>query len=96
LGSGGSSWTARIQGLRCEKWHSFSERWRSLTTARGSSANQLKFVWSWTGCLYQKRKDEFERKAKYKLREKIEAKYNIFSDLGEIAENLKHASREDK
>ncbi len=37
----------------------------------------------------EKRKEEFGRKAKAKLREKIEEKYNIHSDLGEIAEKLK-------
>ncbi len=37
----------------------------------------------------EKRKEEFERKAKQKLRELIEEKYNIFSDLGVIAEKLK-------
>jgi DNA ligase-1 len=37
----------------------------------------------------EKRKEEFERKAKQKLRQYIEEKYNIFSDLGEIAKKLK-------
>jgi len=37
----------------------------------------------------EKRKEEFERKAKQKLREVIEAKYNIYSDLGSIGETLK-------
>ena len=37
----------------------------------------------------EKREEEFERKAKQKLREHIEEKYNIFSDLGEIAKRLK-------
>ncbi len=37
----------------------------------------------------EKRKEEFERKARQALREKIEEKYNIFSDLGLIAEKLK-------
>ena len=36
----------------------------------------------------EKRKEEFERKAKALLREKIEAKYNIYSDLGSIAEKI--------
>ncbi|MCR4368795.1 MAG: ATP-dependent DNA ligase [archaeon] len=36
----------------------------------------------------EKRKEEFARKARQLLREKIEAKYNIHSDLGEIAERL--------
>lgn len=37
----------------------------------------------------EKRKEEFTKKARARLREKIEAKYNIHSDLGEIAEKLK-------
>ncbi|MCH7902150.1 ATP-dependent DNA ligase, partial [archaeon] len=37
----------------------------------------------------EKRKEEFERKARARLRKKIEEKYNIHSDLGEIAEKLK-------
>ncbi len=37
----------------------------------------------------EKRKEEFSRRARQRLRETIEAKYNIFSDLGEIAERLK-------
>ncbi|HZX20711.1 MAG TPA: ATP-dependent DNA ligase [archaeon] len=37
----------------------------------------------------EKRKEEFERKTKARLREIIEEKYNIHSDLGEIAEKLK-------
>ena len=37
----------------------------------------------------EKRKEEFERKARALLRQKIESKYNIHSDLGEIAEKLK-------
>ncbi len=37
----------------------------------------------------EKRKEEFWRKARQRLREIIEEKYNIYSDLGGIAENLK-------
>lgn len=37
----------------------------------------------------EKRNEEFQKKAKQKLRELIESKYNIFSDLGKIAERLK-------
>ncbi len=37
----------------------------------------------------EKREEEFERKAKQKLRQKIEEKYNIYSDLGTIAEKIK-------
>ena len=36
-----------------------------------------------------KRQDEFRRKLKAKLREMVEEKYNIHSDLGAIAEILK-------
>lgn len=36
-----------------------------------------------------KRKDELERRVKYVLRERIERAYNVYSDLGEIAELLK-------
>ncbi len=37
----------------------------------------------------EKREEEFERRARQRLRQVIEAKYNIFSDLGEIARMLK-------
>ncbi|HLC93029.1 MAG TPA: ATP-dependent DNA ligase [archaeon] len=37
----------------------------------------------------EKRAEEFDRKARQKLRAHIEEKYNIFSDLGEIAQRLK-------
>ncbi len=37
----------------------------------------------------EKRKEEFALRARQRLREVIEAKYNIFSDLGQIAEKLK-------
>ncbi len=37
----------------------------------------------------EKRKEEFERRARQRLRGLIESKYNIFSDLGEIAARLK-------
>ncbi|MCX6800697.1 MAG: ATP-dependent DNA ligase [Candidatus Diapherotrites archaeon] len=37
----------------------------------------------------EKRKEEIRQKAKVLLREKIEAAYNVYSDLGEIAEILK-------
>ncbi len=37
----------------------------------------------------QARKEEFERRIKFAVREKIEQKYNIFPDLGKIAMSLK-------
>ncbi|HLC79776.1 MAG TPA: ATP-dependent DNA ligase [archaeon] len=37
------------------------------------------------------REEEFARKSKQRLREVIESKYNIFSDLGEIARKLKES-----
>jgi DNA ligase-1 len=37
----------------------------------------------------EKRKEEFERKLKMLMREKIEEKYNVHSDLGSIAKKLK-------
>ncbi|MFH1391468.1 MAG: ATP-dependent DNA ligase [Candidatus Diapherotrites archaeon] len=37
----------------------------------------------------EKRNDEFERKAKARIRKMIETRYNIHSDLGAIAEKLK-------
>lgn len=37
----------------------------------------------------EKKKEEFERKIKFRVREIIEEKYNIFPDLGKIAQTLK-------
>ncbi len=37
----------------------------------------------------EKQEDEFERKLRLKVREKIEAKYNVHSDLGDLAEKLR-------
>ena len=37
----------------------------------------------------EKRKEEFERKLKMAIREKIEGKYNVHSNLGDIAKKLK-------
>lgn len=43
----------------------------------------------------EKRKEEFERKLKMRLREKIEAAYNIFPDLGKIGMLLKEKGIKD-